>query len=169
MAGDLEYELTDTEPPREEDGYVAFVWERHFFNAFLTKYGTVAPAAEYAGVTLEMVERRAAESAVFRLQLELCREKLRDTIRHEVIRRALEPERTPVFSKGRVIGYVEKWDNRHLEWVAERLLPEEFHLPSRVEAGSGGELELKLELGPGVKKNGRGAEQDNDGGRVAED
>lgn len=156
MARDLEYSITDTEPPRE-DGYVAYVWERHFFNSFMTMYGTVAPAAEYAGVTLEMVEQRLAESSVFRFQLELCREKLRDTIRHEVIRRALEPERVPIITRGKVIGYQEKWDNRHLEWVAERMLPEEFHLPSRTESGHRGELEFKLELGPGVQ-----AEEDSE-------
>jgi hypothetical protein len=148
---DFEYSPEDTEPPRE-DGYVAFVWERHFFNAYLTKYGTITQSAEAAGVSVEMVEERARESEVFSHQMELCRQVLRDQIRHEVIRRALEPEKEPIISHGRIIAYKDKWDNQHLRWVAERLLPQEFHIPSKLEgANSDGEITFRMELGPGLK------------------
>lgn len=162
MSDDLEYELTDTEPPLP-NGYVAFVWERWFLNAFIARFGTISQAAEYAGVTETMVEARALEAPEFAANLELCRAQLRDTLRHEAIRRALEPERVPIIYRGRVVEYVEKYDNRHLEWLLERLLPEEFHLPSKIDSSGGdGETVFKLELRPGGGRQIGGSESSSD-------
>jgi hypothetical protein len=146
---DLEYSLDEVEPP-DENGYVAFRWEREFFRAILMKYGTVTQAADQAGVTVAMVDQRARESLPFHYQLELCRERMRDAVRHEVIRRAMEPERVPIFSRGKIVGYHDKYDNRLLMWLAERMMPEEFHIPSKIEGANGdGELAFRMELSPG--------------------
>lgn len=155
---DLEYSLTDKEPALPS-GYEPYVWESHFLDSFLSRYGTVSQAAEYAGVTEEMVTERALEAPEFAAALEHCRKKLKDTLRHEAIRRALEPERVPIVYRGRIIDWVEKYDNRHLEWLLERLLPEEFHLPSKTDSSSGdGETVFRLELKPGGNREIKGDE-----------
>lgn len=126
-------------------------WERDFLREFLTEtYGTVAKAAKAAGVTTDTVRRRERESLRFRQNLATSREILRDTVRYEVLRRALEPSERPVFHQGRQVGVIQEWDTKHLEWVAERLLPEEFHLPTRIEsAAHDGDIKFTLELNPG--------------------
>lgn len=143
-----EYDPWETESPNE-DGYVAYLWERHFFHNFLLKYGTVGAAAETAGVSKQIVEDRIKESEVFAARMEEIKEYLKDMVRQEVFRRAVEPAEIPIYNRGILVGKRLEWDNRHLQWVAERLLPNEFHLPSRVEFQEGdGSLEFKLELGP---------------------
>jgi len=130
-------------------------WERLFLKAFLTEtYGTVSRAAERAGVSPADVRRREKESPRFRSHLATCREVLRDTVRYEILRRALEPTEKPVFHRGTIIGVIQEWDTKHLEWTAERLMPEEFHLPTRLEAGLGkdDEVNFRLELNPGTKE-----------------
>lgn len=143
------YKLNQKEPP-DENGYIAYSWERIFLNAFLTKYGTITKSATDAGVTEQMVIERAKEEPTFAWRLEYCREQLRDSIRHEVIRRALEPVEKPIYNRGKLIAVEYVWDNRHLQWVAERMLPKEFHLPSLIESGGDGDVNFRLELGPGT-------------------
>jgi len=64
----------------------------------------------------------------------------------------LEPSERPVFHQGRQVGVIQEWDTKHLEWVAERLLPEEFHLPTRIESQGDSEVEFKLQLNPADDK-----------------
>lgn len=129
-------------------------WERKFLQSFLMEtYGTVAKAAKEAGIEAEVVRRRERESPRFRQNLAQCREILRDTVRYEIIRRALEPSVRPVFHQGKQVGEIQEWDTKHLEWVAERLLPEEFHLPTRIESQGDGEVEFKLQLSTQTAKD----------------
>lgn len=134
-------------------------WEQQFLDAYLTKFGVITHAARAVGVTPDKVKTRAASSPEFREKLDAAREVVKDTIRYEVIRRAIEPVEKPIYQRGEFVGVVEEWDNKHLEWVAERLMPSEFHIPTRVEfAGDGdGAVSFKLELGSGQ------AESEEDG------
>lgn len=147
----LEYTLDQKEAPDpEEDGYEAYCWEREFFNGFLLRYGTLGEAAKAAGVTEDLVNLRAKAEPVFAKRIEIIRKQLREMVDREIMRRALEPSRRPVVFRGKIVAYVEEWDTRHLEWVAERLMPEKYHLPTRVGEGLGdGELNFRLELSPG--------------------
>lgn len=147
---DLEYTLDEKEPPDpDEGGYEAYCWERQFFNGFLLRYGTIGEAAKAAGVTEEIVSLRVRTEPVFAKRLEICRTQLKEQLNREIMRRALEPSRKPVIFRGKIVAYVEEWDTRHLEWVAERLMPELWHLPMRIGEGQGdGETSFKLELGP---------------------
>lgn len=149
------YTLDQKEPPDPtRGGYEPYVWERYFLNAFFVKYGTISMAAQEAGVSEQAVTDRVKASPEFKKALAFCEERLRDTIRHEVIRRAIEPTEKPIYNRGKLIGVVYEYDNRHLQWVAERMLPNEFHLPSRIEfqGGADGEVNFKLELGSGDQK-----------------
>lgn len=126
-------------------------WEKKFLEVFVssTAYGTVSKAAEAAGVSSRVVEHRAKTSPMFKMQLDAARELIRGMTRYEIIRRALEPSQRPVFHRGEIVGYIQEWDNKHLQWVAERMMPEEFHLPTRIEfAGDhDGAINFKLDLG----------------------
>lgn len=149
----LEYTLDEKEPPDPAEGwYEAYRWEREFFNGFLLRYGTVGEAAKAAGVTEDIVNDRLKAEPVFLKRLEICRTQLKEQVDREVMRRALEPIRKPVVFRGKIVAYVEEWDTAHLRWVAERLMPEKYYMPARVEAGnSEGETSFKLELG--AKRN----------------
>lgn len=126
-------------------------WEKDFLEAFLSKeaYGVVSKAAKIAGITGTDVNMRAKRSESFKLQLEAAREVIKGTVDYEVIRRAIEPYERPIYQRGMLVGYVKEWDNKHLQWVAERLSPEKYHLPTRIEfAGdSDGAINFKLSLG----------------------
>lgn len=147
---ELEYTLDEKEPPDpDEGGYEAYVWERTFFNGFLMRYGTIGQAAKEAGVTEEIVELRAKAEPVFAKRIEICRKQLREDVDREILRRALEPSREPIIFRGKIIAYKEIWDSAHLRWVAERLSPSKYHLPTIVGEGQGdGELNFRLELNP---------------------
>lgn len=146
---EISYDPYDCEDP-DETGYAPRLWERPFFNAFLMKYGTITGAAEATGITKKMVEERMREEPIFVERLHECEEYLKDMVRQEIFRRAIEPVEVPIYQRGILVGKKLEWDNRHLEWVAERLLPNEFHLPSRVEfqGDSDGAMEFKLEIAP---------------------
>lgn len=126
-------------------------WEREFLEAFISSaaYGTVAKAAEAAGINTTMVNNRMKASPGFKMQVDAAKELIRGMTRYEIIRRALEPNEKPVFHRGEIVGHIKEWDNKHLQWVAERMLPEEFHLPTRIEfAGDhDGAINFRLDLG----------------------
>lgn len=123
-------------------------WERLFLEAYLGEYGTITKAARAAGVSPKTVQARAKASPAFRARLDAARDVLKDTVRYEILRRALEPSERPVFQRGVLVGVIQEWDNKHLQWVAERMIPEEFHIPTRIEvAGEGeGTVNFKLQL-----------------------
>lgn len=132
-------------------------WEDPFFVSFANGYGSIAAAAAEVGVTTEIVEQRCKDSPKFASDLAFFKahllERLLAELDSEAIRRALEPERVPIVYRGRIIGYQEKYDNRHLEWMLERINPEKFHLQTRLEAGTqDGETVFRLELAPGSQK-----------------
>lgn len=110
-------------------------WAIAFLNAFTGKdaYGVLSRAARAAGVHVNTVTRRREDDLTFRTLLEQAEDEIRDLVRHEVFRRALEPSQRPIFQRGEMVGTIEEYDNRHLEWLAERFLPEEFHLATKIE------------------------------------
>lgn len=123
-------------------------WEKTFFEALLHEHAVVGRAAEQAGVNLKAVERRRQESPRFAALLDRAERIVDDALEFESIRRALEPNERPVFQRGVLVGVVKEWDTKHLEWVLERRMPEKYHLPSRLELGTGErEVTFKLALG----------------------
>jgi hypothetical protein len=132
-------------------------WEKRFFEAYLNDYGVVGKAANAAGVHPNKIKARAKESPAFKLMYEAAERAVNDMLDFEVMRRALEPSERPVYQRGKLVGVIREWDNRHLEWVAERRMPQKYHLPTRVEfAGDAdGAIAFKLELNPGSQEEDR--------------
>jgi hypothetical protein len=60
-------------------------------------------------------------------------ERLRLRMRYHILHRAFTPQRRPVYQRGELVGWEEKWDNDHSRWVAERMLREEYNLPHLTE------------------------------------
>lgn len=144
-----EYNPWGTEPPDpESDGYIAYNWERRFFHAFLMEYGTVGKAAVSAGVTKDDVEKRLKDNPTFAARMEEIRDYLKDMVRQEVFRRAVEPVEIPIYQRGVLVGKRLEYDSVMLRWVAERLLPEEFNLATKLESGNGdGSIDFHLQIG----------------------
>lgn len=145
---EITYELDETEPP-DESGYVAYKWERRFHHYFIYSYGTMTEACAQAHVTEDMVRDRAAEEPVFALRLNYNKNLLKDMINKEMFRRAVEPNEVPIYQRGVLVGKRLEWDTAHLRFVAERLMPELWHLPTKIESGNGdGSIDFHLELSP---------------------
>lgn len=145
--------MFELEPPTET-GYRAYRYERYWLNSLMMNYGAFTTACEETGVSEETIRDRLEASPDFQFSYNWVLSRLKDMVRKEVFRRAVEPTERPVYNRGILVGKILDWDTKHLEWVAERLIPEEFHLPSRIEGGMDGEgtVRFKLELGPGVKE-----------------
>lgn len=133
-------------------------WARAFLQAYDEHYAALTPAAEAAGVHPETVKARIARDTVFATLFDAAKDRWKDAVRAELNRRAITPSERPVYHKGELVDTILEYDNRHLEWLAERLMPEEFHLPLVVQFVGGddadftfrmGEADLPLELPPG--------------------
>lgn len=145
-----------TEQTTELAEYVSAEWEDAFFTAYLSQYGVIAEAARAAGISYRTVKKRVVDYPAFKERLatakELVKEEVKDRIRYENFRRAFEPQRKPIYQRGVYVGEEMVWDNKHLEWLSERMLPEEFYMPARIEFGADagdGSIHFKLQLNPG--------------------
>lgn len=140
MSEELE-SYQDEGPPEE--------WESTFLKAFTEEYGIEGRAARAAGVHPSAIHRRIKESPRFAMLYASAQRMVDDVLEWEALRRALEPNEKPIFSRGMLVGTVKEWDTRHLEWMLERRMPEKYHLLSRIEFGADkrGEVKFKLELG----------------------
>jgi hypothetical protein len=125
-------------------------WERAFLEAYINEYGVEGKAAKAAGVHPIRVRKRMQESPGFKDLYETAQRMVDDIWHYEAARRALEPSERPIFQRGKLVGVVKEYDNKHLQWYLERRFPETYHIPTRVEfAGEHeGAINFKLELGP---------------------
>lgn len=110
-------------------------WAHAFLDAYSGPkgYGTLSKSARAAQISVDTVARRRQNDTVFDELMTQAEDQIRDLVRHEVFRRALEPGERPVFQRGEMVTTILEYDNRHLEWLAERFLPEEFHLATKIE------------------------------------
>lgn len=108
-------------------------WVKNYVDAWPQNYYSTARTLKAIGLNARRFDARRKHDPVFATLLEQLHEDARDTIRTELVRRALEPSERPVYHKGELVDTILEYDNRHLEWLAERLMPEEYHLPLRVE------------------------------------
>jgi len=139
-------------------------WEKDFLEGFVNEYGVLGKAAQAAGVHPNAIKTRAKNSARFRDLYEAAVRMVDDTLEYENVRRALEPNERPIFQRGQLVGVVQEWDTKHLEWVLERRMPEKYHLPSRIEfggSGSEGAVNFKLSLGDTPGELGPGSDEDD--------
>ena len=123
-------------------------WEKPFLEAYANNYGVIGLAAKEVGVSYKAVARRRRDSQRFDAMMRHAESIVHDTLEYEAVRRALEPNERPIFQRGALVGTVKEWDTRHLEWMLERLMPEKYHIQSRIEIGTNqNEVKFKLALG----------------------
>lgn len=134
-------------------------WAHTFLEAYTgpTAYGTLTNACLIAGISRKKLATRLTNDTIFKTLYDEANEQIRDLVRHEILRRALEPTERPIYQRGEMVGTIQEYDNRHLEWLAERLMPEEFHIATKIELtgkGDGSAFSFQLgehELEPGTK------------------
>lgn len=133
-------------------------WAHKFAEAWPRNYFSLGTTCRAIGINIRRFQTRLRDDPIFAALHEDLANHARDTVRAELTRRALEPSERPVYHKGELVDTILEYDNRHLEWLAERLMPEEFHLPLRVEFARPddadftfrmGEADHVLELPPG--------------------
>ena len=94
---------------------------------FLESYiaiGTISKAAIAAGVSRKTVYNWLKNSDDFRDRFEEVEEDVRDAIREEIQRRAIEGVDEPVYQKGMLVGHVRKYSDALLIKLAQARLPE---------------------------------------------
>ena len=99
--------------------------------------GNLTKAAAAYGISRKGVQGILDQDPLFRAIKAAADDEIRDAVRSEVLRRAIEGHERPIYQRGEIVGHVTEYDTRHLEWLAERLLPDEYHLATRVELVSG--------------------------------
>lgn len=133
-------------------------WARKYVDAWPKNYFSPQRTCSAIGINHRTFNGRLKSDPIFLQLYEELRETARETVRTELMRRALEPSERPVYHKGELVNTILEYDNRHLEWLAERLMPDEYHLPLIVQFVGGdeadfvfrmGEADAPLELPPG--------------------
>lgn len=99
-----------------------------------------------------------AESEEFKAGAAAVDHMWRDLFRHELVRRAFEPHRRPVFSKGVQVAEEHTYDSRMLLAVAAILFPDEFDRVRRLEVSGETTNTIQFVFHPG--------EDDEDTGEI---
>jgi hypothetical protein len=110
-------------------------WAHPFFHAYLgpLALGTLSKAAAHAGVHPNAVKRRLADDTLFRELKQQADTALIEALEMVAYDRAYNGVLKPIIQHGEVITHVREIDNRLLQWLLERLAPEKYHLPTRIE------------------------------------
>jgi hypothetical protein len=124
-------------------------WEKDFLEALVNEYAIIGKAARAAGVHPNAVESRRKASPRFSALYDAAQKMIDDALEYENVRRALEPNERPIFQRGQLVGVVQEFDTKHLEWLLERRHPEKYHIPTRIEfAGQNADaVKFRLQLG----------------------
>ena len=95
------------------------------------------------------IEEHAKRHPEFAERMLAARGVLGDMLRYEAVRRAVVPVYRPIYQRGELVGHEEVRDNKHLEWMLERLDPEEFNLARKLEVSGkgGGAVKFEFQLG----------------------
>lgn len=97
-------------------------WER--FLAALAKHGQVTAACKAGGVTRGGAYYRRKQDGDFAARWAEAEEIFADSLRAEIIRRAVTGVRKPVFRGGKLVAHVSQYSDRLLELAAKARLPE---------------------------------------------
>lgn len=130
-------------------------WEKPFLEAFVNEFGIEGKAARAVGIHPNVIRNRVKNSPRFADMYDEAQRMVDDTLEYESVRRALTPSERPVYQRGQLVGVVQEWDTKHLEWLLERRIPERYHIPTLVEFGgkaTDGAVKFKLALGDSEPK-----------------
>lgn len=122
-------------------------WAAKFLAAWPENYFAVGPTCQAAGVHPRTFHARLKHDSTFAALYDDLVDQAKDAIRSELHRRAIDGIERPVYQGGRVVGSITEYDNKHLEWLAERLMPEEYHLPLRIEFARPDEADFVFRMG----------------------
>lgn len=130
MTTDLDLPDNNLEPTLPPDD-----WAHTFFTAYLGPIGigTLTKSARHAGVSRTTVAQRLKTDGRFNALMTLANQELLEALEAEAYKRAKDGLERPVYQRGQVVGAIQDVDNKHLQWLLERLAPEKYHLPTRIE------------------------------------
>ena len=97
--------------------------QQRFLDSFRA-IGNISKAAIAAGVSRKTVYNWLKNSDDFRNRFEEAEEDVRDAIREEIHRRAIEGVDEPVYQRGLLVGHVRKYSDALLIKMAQARLPE---------------------------------------------
>ena len=97
--------------------------KRVYLNTY-REHGLHGMAAKAAGVSRQCVEQHLEKDEGFKAERVRALADYRETIEHEIKRRAMEGWDEPVFYKGNEVGVVHKYSDRMLELHGKRHIPE---------------------------------------------
>lgn len=97
--------------------------QQRFLDSFRA-IGNISKAAIAAGVSRKTVYNWLKNSEDFRSRFEDAEEDVRDAVREEIHRRAIEGVDEPVYQRGMLVGHVRKYSDALLIKMAQARLPE---------------------------------------------
>ena len=141
----------------EDDWRIRFI--RSYTGSGDRSLGNLTKAAKAAGVSRKFISNRLLDDTIFQTLYQAAEAELKDAVRSELYRRATQGTERPIYQAGELVGTVTEYDNRLLQWLAERLMPDEFHLATRIEltdtAGTGA---LRFKMGENDIEDGEATE-----------
>ncbi len=146
------------------DSWPADDWAHRYFAAYCGQagLGTIKRSCRVAKIDKNMRTRRLEDDELFRIVHEAADEELREAFEYVLTDRVLNGVEKPVYQGGRMVGMVREVDNRLLQWVLERLMPEKYNLDTRLGAsGSGGPAEFEFAMGEKPRALGKGKSQES--------
>ena len=95
-------------------------WEKAFLEA-LEKLGVISRAAKRAGITRQTVYNHLKVDPGFADRVQMALDKAADEVEVEIMRRAMEGEKTAIYHNGKVIGYTYKKSDSLLIYTHKNL------------------------------------------------
>lgn len=109
-------------------------WVHAWITAYTsTHIGNVSASCRAARINRKRYYDRLENDMAFATLVDTANEEIRDAIRSTMLDHALNGVEKPIVARGQIIGYIREYDHRMLMWLAERFMPEEFHLATKFE------------------------------------
>lgn len=117
-------------------------WAWTFINSYLGhdnkgNIGNITKALQAAGRSHDVYRVRKLREPTFAALIQQADQALLDALWSVTLKDAIEGIDRPIFQRGMLVGHVKETDWQTRRWLLERLDPERFHLPTRVELVSG--------------------------------
>lgn len=121
-------------------------WKPLYLEAF-AKYGVVTHACEAIGISPSTVNRHMNSDPEFAKGVAEAKDIVRDRLRKVLVERAVEGWMEPVYQQGEHVGDIRRFDNKLAMWLAERMMPEDYHLEEQRLGDDGRSITFKFVLG----------------------
>jgi len=143
MASKKEQEII--EKNESEFRHISHMKKRAFLAAF-AECGTVTHAAEIAGISRRMVQYWKKDDPEFAEAFRIAEEKAADRLEQEAWRRAIEGVAEPVYHKGEVVGYIQKFSDTLLIFLLKGVRPEKYRerVSQEITGRGGGPIEASI-------------------------